>query len=255
VIQLRDRVVQLVNACDFREPPAKPCSRDFEVRIGVCCDENGEAADYSSFVKRGLRPPLLGLDRRSRLWLAWTEARQERPAQIVQVDPMTLEPRGTPAVVPGSPFATRIVDFACSDVCRLVMEGFKRMKGRVPPDKLVRNFAWAPGEPSLTPMVLPGSNEIVFGVRLWPRGLEIAFNRSVGPNAETREVAVGRRDARGHGVRVTSSIEVPSSLGSFERGLLPTIEPRVGAFGPSGFVTTALYEGRGKQVVRATVLR
>jgi hypothetical protein len=89
-------------------------------------------------------------------------------------------------------------------------------------------------------------------------GRAVSRARSTDPwgrTEQTREVAVGRGDARGRRVRVTSSIEVPSSLGSFERGLLLTIEPRVGAFGPSGFVTTALYEGRGKQVVRATVLR
>ena len=44
VIQLPDRVVQLVNACDYVEPPAKPC-RDREIRTGACCDVDGDGCE------------------------------------------------------------------------------------------------------------------------------------------------------------------------------------------------------------------
>ena len=66
VIQLRDRVVQLVDACDYVEAPARPC-REFEIRLGACCDVSDKAVNYASFVKRGFEPPLLGLDRKGRL--------------------------------------------------------------------------------------------------------------------------------------------------------------------------------------------
>ena len=99
VIQLPDRVIQLVNACDYVEPPARAC-RDREVRTGACCDIDGDAVSYASFVKRTFEPVRLGLDRRGRLWLAWKGPREEHPAEIVQLDPQTLEPRGKPTALP-----------------------------------------------------------------------------------------------------------------------------------------------------------
>ena len=67
-------------------------------------------------------------------------------------------------------------------------------------------------------------------------------------------VGTARTDARGRNAKLASSIEVPEFIGSFAQGSLLTIEPRNGAFGPTGFVTTAVYEKRGRGTVRATVL-
>ena len=70
-------------------------------------------------------------------------------------------------------------------------------------------------------------------------------------------VGTARSDAKGRNARLASSIDVPERLGSFERGQGLTIEPRNGAFGPTGFVTTAVYEsfsGGRRPTVRATVL-
>jgi hypothetical protein len=252
VIQLSDRVVQLVNYCDYLEPSAKPC-RDFEARTGACCDVNGDAANYASFVKRSFEPPRLGLDRRGRLWLAWKGPREEHPAEIVQLDPETLEPRGKPTAMPGSFTYVKTIELACSETCRFVLQAFRRGQRNSSP-----NSTWAPGERSLTPIKLPGSRATIFGARAGPARLELAFNFSVvTPKGTVAMVGMTRSDPRGRNARLTSSIDVPESLGSFARGQQLTISPRNGAFGPGGFVTTAVYEsfsGGRRPTVRATVL-
>jgi hypothetical protein len=250
VIQLPDRVIQFVDACDYVKPPEKPC-RDLEGRIGACCDVNGDAVSYASFVPRGaLEPPRFGLDRRGRLWLAWRGPRDEHPVEIVQLDPKTLEPRGKPTAMPGTFSYVRTVELVCSDVCRFVGQAYR--PGRRNPNP---NATWAPGERSLTPIKLPGSSGTVFAARAGPGGLELAVNYSVvTPKRTVRMAGTARADPRGRNARLISSVEVPEVLGSFAQGQHLTIEPRNGAFGPTGYVTTAVWEGRGRQIVRSTVL-
>jgi hypothetical protein len=248
--RLPDRVVQLVNYCDYLKPPQKEC-RNFEYRAGACCDENGEAVVYASFVKFSpAGPPRLGLDRTGRLWLAWDGPRPERPGGIVQLDPKTLEPRGKPASPLGAIVYMKIVELVCSDVCRLVVQAYRRGVRTQNP-----NYTWAPGERALTAIRLPARESRVFAARAGPGRLELAFNFSTGgPERTVGMVGAGRSDPRGRNARLTSSLEVPQMLGSFATGSLLTIEPRNGVFGPSGFVTTAVYEKRGRGTVRAAVL-
>jgi hypothetical protein len=247
--RLSDRVVQLVNYCDYLKPPQKEC-RNFEYRAGACCTEDGEAVVYASFVKFSpFGPPRLGLDRRGRLWLAWTGARQEHPAGMVQLDTKTLEPQGKPTMTPGSFVYMKAIELVCSDACRLIVQAFKRGVRTQNP-----NYTWAPSDRSLTPMRLPRDSR-VFAARSGAGRLELAFNFSAGPPARTvGMVGAGRSDPKGRNVRLTSSLEVPRMLGTFAQGSLLTIEPRNGAFGPSGFITTAVYEKRGRGTVRAAVL-
>ena len=192
VMQLSDRVVRIVNACDFRLPPQKAC-RDFEFRTGVCCTVDGETTDYGRFVKHSsFTPPQLGLDRRGRLWLAWKGSRPEHPAEIVQLDPQTLEPRGKPTAIPGTFVYVKSTALVCSDVCRIVLQASKR--GQRSPNT---NYTWAPGERSLTPIKLPGSGATIFAARAGPGRLELAFNFStVTPKRTVRMVgAAGRTRA------------------------------------------------------------
>ena len=172
---------------------------------------------------------------------------------MVQLDPQTLEPRGKPTAIPGTYVYVKTTALVCSDTCRIVLQAAKRGQRSQNP-----NYTWAPGERSLTSIKLPGTSELVFAARAGPGRLELAFNSSqVTPKGTVATVGVARSDPRGRNARLTSSIDVPASLGSFARGQQLTISPRNGAFGPGGFVTTAVYEsfsGGRRPTVRATVL-
>lgn len=238
VIRLPDRAVRIAGAGQAASP-----------HVGVCCDVQGEAADYSSFIPPSSLPvPLLGLDRHGRLWLAWAPGRQgKKPAQIVELDPSTLEPRGNPASVPGSLVLTRIIDLACANDCRLVMSAFSRSRTGT-------NFSWAPGEQSPTTISPPGQNPGVIGARTAGGHLIVAYSADGGST-----VRLARGNERGTALRLVSSISLPGIVGTAERGAFLTVGP-VGAFGPNGFAAVAVYEtgshspGGYKAYVRVAIL-
>jgi hypothetical protein len=240
VIQLPDRAVTFADPHYGTEidPP----------HLGMCCDVNGEIADYHSFIPPRSGPiPTLGLDRRGRLWLAWKPSRG-RNAQIVELDRKTLQPLGKPLVAPAlSVFS--IVDLACTDVCRLIMEGASRSSA-------ARNFSWAPGERSPTPIRPPGKDPgTVIGARA--DGGQLALAYSAGSTDQgSFAVSVARGDKRGGHLRLVSSIAIPPTIGSFANGENLTIGP-VGTFGPGGFAAVAVYEqftGGNKVLVRVAIL-
>jgi hypothetical protein len=247
VVRLPDRLVYEVDACRYR--PGGSCGNERVVHLGLCCDVNGEAVDYASIAPPATAPlAVTGLDRQGRIWLAWTQARGNRPPQAVQIDPATLQPRGRPSAAPGSLLAAKIVDLACSDTCRLVLTGAARGTRDT-------SFTWAPGERSLTPIRPPGTRALVIAARPGPGRLDLAFNFTRGSAAGDRALGVGRGDARGARLRLASSIAIPQTLGPFERGIQLTLEP-MGSFGPGGFVASAVWEnfGTGRATVQAAVL-
>ena len=248
VIQLPDRVVRLVDACDFGVPG---CGSDQTFRVGACCDQDGEVANYSSFI-----PPsqsaltMLGLDRHGRVWLAWTPYRQStsQQAQVVQLDPDTLAPRGKPTIVPGSLGFTQMVDFACTDTCHLVIQAASRAK------RTFGTFAWALGERSATLISVPVKDGIALAARASPRHLDLAY----GGHDQKSALVVGlvRATPKGAHAKPAGTLAIPEGIGSASRGLQRTIGP-VGIFGPEGFLAVAVYEpfsGRGKAQVRVALL-
>jgi hypothetical protein len=247
VIRLPDhRLVYGVDACRYR--PSGSCGNERVPHLGLCCSVSGAAMDYAALAPPATAPSsVTGLDRQGRIWLAWTQARGNKPPQVVQIDPATLEPRGAPSAAPGSLLAAKIVDLACSETCRLVLTGATRGTRDT-------SFTWAPGERSLTPIRVPGARAIVVAARPGPGRLDLAFNFT--PRAsDGRALGVGRGDARGARVRLGSSIAIPQTLGPFERGIQLTLEP-MGSFGPGGFVASAVWEnfGTGRAHVQAAVL-
>src|SRR5262249_56902519 len=72
------------------------------------------------------------------------------PSGIVELDPTTLQPIGTPEAVPGLTWSS-IEGIACGSTCRLVVEG--RATGATKASL----FAWAPGDTSPTALRLPGT--------------------------------------------------------------------------------------------------
>ena len=247
VVQLPDRVIRLVDACDF----VPGCGGGQTIRAGACCDTNGEVADYSSFIPPSQRAQtLLGLDRHGRLWLAWTPYRQStsQQAQVVQLEPDTLAARGKPTLVPGSLGFTQMVDFACTDTCHLVIQAASRAK------RTFGTFAWAPGERSATLISVPVKDGIALAVRASPRHLDLAYGGHDQKSALT--VGLVRATPKGLHSRPSGTLAIPEGIGSASRGLQRTIGP-VGIFGPEGFLAVAVYEpfsGRGKAQIRVALL-
>ena len=71
------------------------------------------------------------------------------PARVVQLDPVTLKPRGAPTTIPVPSLRhNSVLAFTCADSCRLdVVATQKRGPGGV--------YAWAPGERSPTLLDAP----------------------------------------------------------------------------------------------------
>jgi hypothetical protein len=249
VVRLRDRPVELVDACDY----GVPCPGNNPLpHLGACCDVGGNVSDLSSIAPPSTSPvATLGLDRRGRLWLAWTPyvIKNGNRANVVELDTKTLEPRGKPLAAPSSLSVFSIVDLACTDICRLVMEGASRSIA-------ARNFSWAPGERSPTPISPPGKEPGgVIGVRADGNRLLAAYSAG-SPDHGNLAVRVARGDKRGRNLRLVSSIAIPPTIGSFANGENLTIGP-VGTFGSGGFAAVAVYEqfsGGNKVLVRVAIL-
>lgn len=248
VIQLPDRVVRVVDACDYGVPG---CASGNVIRMGICCDTNADVRDYSSLI-----PPsqsattLLGLDRHGRLWLAWAPYRQSltQQAQLVQLDPATLAPRGKFVTVPGALGFTQMLDFACADVCHLVMYAVLRAK------RTSGTFSWAAGETSATLIAGPDKGAAAIAVRASARHLDLAYGGHDQKGVLT--VALVRASPRGTNPKPAGDLVVPPGIGSASRGVQLTIGP-VGTFGTEGFLAVTVYEpfsGSGKAQVRVALL-
>ena len=248
MIQLPDRVVRIVDACDYGVPG---CASGNVIRMGICCDTNAQVKDFSSLI-----PPsqsastLLGLDRHGRLWLAWAPYRQSltQQAQLVQLDPATLAPRGKFVTVPGALQFTQMLDFACADVCHLVMFAVLRAK------RTSGTFSWALGEAAATLIALPEKASAPS-----PCGRPLGISTLPTPHTIRRAGFPWRsneRVPRGKNPKPAGTLVVPQGIGSASRGVQLTIGP-VGTFGTEGFVAVAVYEpfsGRGKAQVRVALL-
>ena len=219
------------------------------IEVGVCCDASGIVADYSSFVRWVAlgQPPLLGVDRRGRLWMSWfyRSGKEPNTAWMVGLDPQTLVPRGQPQKVPGLRFANT-VSLVCSDVCRLALVGASRTRS-----SKARAFSWAPGEGSPTPLLPPMLLGHLLAAEHHQGRLVIAYTTQDSHGGVV--LALARGDARGRKLRAGTKLAVPGYLGAFERGEGLTVGP-LGAFGQGGFGAFTVYEASRKHSVRAAVL-
>jgi hypothetical protein len=234
VVRLPDRSVELVNA--------NRSATNLVPHLGACCDVNGQVVDYASIARPGIRPlGKLGLDRHGRLWLAWAPGFISRnPAEIVELDPATLQPLGAPTAVPVLTLV-QIVELGCADACRLVLTGgVPKTDHRLP--RTTTTFSWAPGEALPTPIALPDAPDgFLVAARVSNGSLDVAYDAHAA-DGELKAV-VARGDARGAHLRRVSSISVPQFLaGGVARGVALTIGP-LGAFGPGAFAAVTVYEG------------
>jgi hypothetical protein len=214
VIRLPDRVVQLTAYITGISSS----------KLGICCNVDGAPVYESPLVGSSFRT--LGLDAQGRLWLAWVPTRQNRKQWIrmVQLDSATLKPIGSPTLVLRHGFS-RIVEVACTRICRLVFESFPG------------EYTWAPGERSPTRIRLRGINPTLIGASPVAGHLDFAYwasTRRIGVNVE---VSLARGDTVGARVRVVRTIAQPVSIG---RALAYSVP--YGTFGPGGFAAIALFQ-------------
>jgi hypothetical protein len=240
VIQLSDRPVRLVGIPGRRNEPVP--------HLGACCDIGGAPVDFAQFI-----PPnsaargLLGVDRRGRVWLAWVPGRQGRKqqAELVELYPATLKPRGRPAAVPGFRGFVSIRALVCADTCRVLVEG---TAGRG-----TRAALWGVGEKNLR-VIAPRAKKKcsdaacggVIDARQVRGHLLVAY--WAGANELELTVGVARADARGRRLKPVRSIVEPRRLGGATLSSMP-----FGAFGADGFAAVAVYSG-ARTAVRAAVL-
>lgn len=239
ILRLPDRVVwiveDLVTANTVR-------------RLG-CCDVNGAAVDYSSFLPPSVRTQdyTLGFDGSGRLWYAWIEGRRQETGRLkfIQLDPVTLMPLGAPSLAPLPPWVY-IVGMPCSNACYLVTES---SRGKA--------SSWRPGDAKATRIPTPTKSTPgyapadVFAAGSFAGHLKFAYW------ADSTErgvrVRLARGNARGAHPRILRSIYDPSNLGrdSFAIGT-----PR-GVLWPGGLVVVQQYErfSSGRMFLRAAVLR
>jgi hypothetical protein len=240
VVRLRDRVLQ----------PADPNLRTDLHEVGLCCDASGKVADYSKLIRAiplG-QPPLLGVDRRGRLWMAWYYQGGQQPdtSWMLELDPETLAPVGGPQQVPSLRFA-HLADMICAAVCRLVLVGAAQTRSND-----ARIFSWAPGEGSATSIRTPIQRGALVGAHDDNGRLVVAYTAQ---DAKQRLVlALARGDARGRSLRQGPVLPVPEYLGTFGKGLNRTVGP-MGVFAGGRFGAFTVYEGKSKHEVHAVVLR
>jgi hypothetical protein len=240
VVQLADRAVRLVNIPGRRKEPVP--------HLGACCDVGAAPVDFASFIppKSAVRA-LLGVDRRGRVWLAWTPGGRgpKQQAQLVELYPATLKPRGRPAKVPGVRGLVSIRSLVCSDTCRVLAEG---MAGRG-----MTAVLWGVGERPMP--IAPSAKKkcadacgSVIDARQVNGHLLVAY--WAGPSNAALTVGVARADARGRRLKGVRSIQQPKRLGSATLRSMP-----FGAFGADGFAAAAVYSGGTGAVVRVAILR
>lgn len=230
ILQLPDRAVRFV---------AIDTSREFVTAIGACCAADGSVATYTSFIKPGARPRgLLGLDRRGRLWLAWYTTLPQRrgEAGIVELDPVTLQPRGEKSMAPGLARGfVSIHALVCTDACRLLVSGLAS-GGFV-------DLFWGPAE-GATRLRPPG------GCRS-PCSIDAREDRGrllLAHLGGTGAITLARGDARGRNLRTVSAVVRPTQLGGAPLSTIP-----FGAFGPGVYATVAAYTG-ARTTVRVALL-
>ncbi len=238
VAQLRDRAVTLADG--------KPQTEANE--LGVCCDVDGAVVDQSKAATPGGNPrAYLGVDRRGRLWLAWSNltGRDRNTSWVMELAPTTLLPKGAPAKAPGLRFA-QIVDVVCADTCRLVMVG-----GTGSRSSKARTFSWAQGESASTPILTPMEFGNTTAAREDGGHLVVAYTAN--DPKKGLVLAVARGDARGRKMRATSAIPVPQFVGSPATGLGLTVGPMT-TFGASSLGAFTVYEASRTHAVTVTVL-
>jgi hypothetical protein len=240
VIQLADRAVRLVGIPGRRNEPIP--------HLGACCDIGGAPVDLAPFIPpNSAARALLGVDRGGRVWLAWVPGRQGRKqqAQLVELYPATLKPRGRPAAVPGFRGFASIRALVCADTCRVLVEG---MAGRG-----TRAVLWGVGEnvrviaPRAKKKCADAACGGVIDARQVRGHLLVAYWSD--PNELELTVGVARGDARGRRLKPVRSVVEPRRLGGATLSSMP-----FGAFGADGFAAVAVYSG-SRTVVRAAVLR
>lgn len=233
-IRLPDRAVRLVAI-------PRP-GQDFASDPGACCTIDGEVVNYKSIsFLRNLSGSELGLDRRGRLWFAWTPGGRKGQAGMVELDHETLLPRGAPSLLPGRlsfwELQKDYVDLVCTSACRLVVTALLPGRG-------FGSFSWAPGERTATrlqPPVPALAQTDVTGVAVDGGHLLVAYWYN-DKNGATH-VALARGDARGAKLRLVSSIDLPTHLGSIVNGPELSSIIGMGVFGPRGYATVAVYGG------------
>jgi hypothetical protein len=247
VIQLTDRAIRLVGINNSQN--------EFAPNAGACCDVNGQPASYASVVGARVLAQL-GLDRHGRLWLAWTPGRQgpKQQARIVELDPQTLKPRGEVGMVPGFRGFVTIRALVCTDICRLVVEGYAATRPVVPGLTAV---SWARGERSPTKIRFPVENQASNGGLIAARDdagrLAVAY---WGDSSETQfTVGLARGDARGANLRAVSAIQEPTRLGSFSNGVQLNSSVNYGALARDGYAAAAVYTGGGGSSGYRAILR
>ena len=246
VIQLADRAVRLVSIPGRRKEPVP--------HLGACCDVGAAPVDFASFIPpKSAARAVLGVDRRGRVWLAWAPGKRnpkqqgpKQQAQIVELYPATLKPRGRPAKVPGAGGFVSIRSLVCSDTCRVLAEG---TAGRG-----TRAVLWGVGErpmpiaPSVKKKKCADACGSIVDARQVNGHLLVAYWADPANAALT--VGVARADARGRRLKGVRSIQQPRRLGSATLSSMP-----FGAFGADGFAAAAVYSGGTRTVVRVAILR
>jgi hypothetical protein len=237
-VRLPDRVVWIVE-----EPETLSTVRRFG-----CCNVDGAAVDYSSFLPPQARTwgYTLARDGSGRLWYVWIQGSRQETARVkvIELDPATLMPIGVPALAPLPPWAY-IVGMPCANACYLVTESSR-----------AKASSWRLGDSSATRIPTPTKSTRgyapadVFAAGLFAGRLKFAYW------ADSTErgvrVRLARGNARGAHPRILRSIFDPNHMGndSYAMGT-----PR-GVLWPGGLVVFQQFQdfSSSRMFLRAAVL-
>jgi hypothetical protein len=212
--------------------------------LAVCCTATGQATDLTPMItdrRWGTRDHHLGVDGRGRLWLSWSDSKNNPSrdprlkAHMVELDPATLAPSGS-KVLDTTTGDTRGLIFTCAASCRLVVF------------PLTGTFTWAPGEAS--PTKIAGRAKRVTSAGYRSGKLAISYY-STARSGYVARAAAAQGDARGRNPRDRSSIRPPPVFGPaisqfFQSG------PPLAASTPTGAVVVVGYDthqGRARALV------
>lgn len=238
-LDVGDRIVWILSGAKMSESGG--VRRSY---LWACCTSAGELTELTRYVKQG-RPSLfmqLGVDGKKRPWLAWLESSGGAvlgPVKLLELDPKTLVPRTSSAVVP--PGGSTAIDFrlACASACRVVLSDLfsgdvrSAAPGERSPPKMASGTREAPAD-LLDATARAG--HVTSG--------SITLRQRSPTKAAPFVVEVFRGDSRGSHARLAGSVDLPSTINPLDFDHYATYQFSEGIFVPAGLVYFAMYNPR-----------
>ena len=234
-VDLGDRTVWILEGAKMTE--GGNVARSY---LWACCTEDGQLSELTRYIKQGKRNLFiqLGLDGKKRIWLSWLETSQAvvGPVKLLDLDPKTLVPRTSGAVVaPGGTTATEF-RLVCTAVCRVVLA-----------DLLSGDVRTAtPGEPPKT--MASGTREApadLLDATVHAGQLTAGSITSRRPKDLTKAspfvVETFRGNALGSHPRLAGSVALPSTINPLDYDHYAMYQFSAGAFVPGGLAFFAMY--------------